>query len=126
MLGDKFGPRKVLSTIVFLWSVFTGVTALAWNLVSLVVVRALFGMSEAGAFPNATRAFSRWMPSTERGFAGGITHACARIAGGLTPVIVVAIMSLWGWRSAFVAFSIAGILWSAFWFVWYRDTPSQV
>jgi sugar phosphate permease len=125
MLGDKYGPRKVLSTIVLLWSIFTGATALAWNLVSLVVFRVLFGMSEAGAFPNATRAFSHWLPTTERGFAGGITHACARVAGGLTPVIVVAIMSLWGWRSAFVTFAIAGILWSAFWFVWYRDNPRE-
>ena len=57
MLGDKFGPRKVLSTIVLLWSLFTGATALAWNLVSLVVVRALFGMSEAGAFPKPRALF---------------------------------------------------------------------
>jgi sugar phosphate permease len=125
MLGDKYGPRRILSGIVFLWSIFTGATALAWNLVSLVVVRSLFGMSEAGAFPNATRAFSRWMPMTERAFAGGITHACARVAGGLTPLIVVAIMGLWGWRSVFVSFSILGILWSAFWFVWYRDNPTE-
>src|ERR1039457_5035387 len=48
MLGDKFGPRKVLSTLVLLWSIFTGATALAWNLASLVVVRVFFGMSEAG------------------------------------------------------------------------------
>jgi sugar phosphate permease len=125
MLGDKFGPRKVLSTIVLLWSIFTGATALAWSLISLVVVRALFGMSEAGAFPNATRAFSHWLPTTERGSAGGITHACARVASGLTPIIVVAIMSLWGWRSAFLVFSIVGILWSVFWFVWYRDSPTK-
>src|ERR1039458_5154393 len=52
MLGDKYGPRKVLSIIVLLWSVFTGATALAWSLVSLVVIRFFFGMGEAGAFPN--------------------------------------------------------------------------
>jgi nitrate/nitrite transporter NarK len=40
-------------------------------------------------------------------------------------VIVVAIMVRWGWRSAFVIFSLVGILWSAFWFIWYRDTPSE-
>ncbi|MGP8245732.1 MAG: MFS transporter [Bryobacteraceae bacterium] len=125
MLGDKYGPRKVLSLIVLLWSVFTGATALAWNLASLVVIRFCFGIGEAGAFPNATRAFSHWMPTTERAFAGGITHAAARVASGLTPVIVVAIMVRWGWRSAFVIFSMIGILWSVFWFVWYRDTPAK-
>lgn len=125
MLGDKFGPRKVLAAIVFLWSIFTGFTALAWNLGSLVVIRLLFGLCEAGAFPNATRAFSHWLPTTERAFASGITHSSARIAGGLTPVIVVAIMAHWGWRWAFVAFAAFGILWSLFWFFWYRDTPRE-
>lgn len=121
MLGDKYGPRKVLAAIVFLWSLFTGLTALAWNLTSLVVVRLFFGACEAGAFPNATRAFSHWLPTTERAFASGIGHSSARVASGLTPIIVVLIMAHWGWRWAFVVFSIFGILWSVFWFVWYRD-----
>jgi sugar phosphate permease len=125
MLGDKFGTRKVLAVIVFFWSIFTGLSALAWNLSSLVAIRFLFGMCEAGAFPNATRSLSHWLPSTERAFASGITHASARIAGGLTPVIVVAIMARWGWRSAFIAFSLFGILWAVAWFLWFRDTPSE-
>jgi MFS family permease len=125
MLGDRFGPRRVLAVIVFFWSIFTGLTALAWNLSSLIVIRFLFGMCEAGAFPNATRAFSHWLPTTERAFASGITHSSARIAGAITPIIVVAIMARWGWRWAFVAFSIFGILWSIFWFVWFRDTPAE-
>src|ERR1700678_2058010 len=36
MLGDRFGPRKVLAVIVFFWSIFTALTALAWNLTSLI------------------------------------------------------------------------------------------
>jgi sugar phosphate permease len=125
MLGDKYGPRKVLAVIVFLWSIFTGLTALAWNLVTLVIVRFFFGMSEAGAFPNATRAFSHWLPATERAFASGIGHSSARLASGLTPIIVAAIMTHWGWRCAFVSFSVFGIAWSLFWFVWYRDDPNE-
>jgi sugar phosphate permease len=125
ILGDRFGTRKVLTVIVFFWSIFTGLSAFAWNLSSLVVVRFLFGMCEAGAFPNATRSFSHWLPTTERAFASGITHASARIAGGLTPIIVVAIMARWGWRWAFIAFSLVGILWAILWFLWFRDTPSE-
>jgi len=125
VLGDKIGPRKVLAATVFLWSIFTGLTGLAWNLVSLVIVRFLFGVCEAGAFPNATRAFSHWLPATERAFASGITHSSARIAGALTPIIVVWITARWGWRWAFVAFAVMGILWSLSWFTWFRDTPME-
>src|SRR6266481_674209 len=50
--GDRIGPRRVLTRIVVLWSCFTIATAAAFNYASLLAVRFLFGMGEAGAFPN--------------------------------------------------------------------------
>jgi len=125
MLGDRLGARKVLAGVVLFWSVMTAATAMVWNFTSLVVVRLLFGMGEAGAFPTATRAFSHWMPSTERGFAQGFTHGAARFGGAITPVIVAVIMNQWGWKSVFYIFSILGIIWAGFWYFWYRDKPSD-
>ena len=77
MLGDKYGPRIVLTGLVVVWSFFTFAITLAWSFSSLIVLRFLFGIGEAGAFTIATRAFSAWIPKTERGFAQGITHAFA-------------------------------------------------
>jgi sugar phosphate permease len=125
MLGDKFGPRKVLAVLVSVWSLFTAATALAWNFASLVVIRALFGMGEAGAFPTATRAFSFWIPSSERGFAQGVTHAASRFGATITPIIVASIMIRWGWQSVFFLFGALGLTWSAFWYFWYRDKPAE-
>ena len=51
MLADRFGPRRILAGIVTAWSVFTALTGAVWNFVSLLVVRFLFGVGEAGAFP---------------------------------------------------------------------------
>jgi len=125
MLSDKFGPRKILAAIVFFWSLMTAATAMAWSLASLVVIRLLFGVGEAGAFPTATRAFSHWMPSSERGFAQGVTHGASRFGGAVTPVIVAMIMARWGWRSVFFIFAITGFVWSGFWYFWYRDKPTE-
>lgn len=124
-LADRFGPRKILTGIVSYWSVFTMLTAAAWNATSLVVIRFLFGAGEAGAFPSATRAFSRWLPATERGFAQGITHSGARLAGALTPPLVAWMMVTWGWRSAFLAFGATGFVWGAVWWTYYRDEPED-
>src|SRR5215472_8257805 len=55
-LSDRFGPRTVLTTIVVYWSVMTAATAAASGFISFFVVRFLFGVGEAGAFPGATRA----------------------------------------------------------------------
>ncbi|HET9986142.1 MAG TPA: MFS transporter [Longimicrobiales bacterium] len=122
-LADRFGPRRVLTGIVAYWSAFTMLTAAAWNATSLLVVRFLFGTGEAGAFPAATRAFSRWLPATERGFAQGATHAGARLAGALTPPLVAFITIRWGWRAAFLVLGATGLLWGAVWYLYYRDRP---
>ena len=64
-LGDKLGPRKVLTRVVLWWSFFTAATGWTWNFVSLVVTRALFGAGEAGCFPNLTKAFASWLRPDE-------------------------------------------------------------
>lgn len=49
MLADRFGPRPLLIVALILWSVFTALTGFAWGLISLMVMRAMFGISQ-GSF----------------------------------------------------------------------------
>ena len=124
-LGDRFGARRALALVVTWWSIFTGLTAMAWSAVSMLVIQVFFGVGEAGAFPIATRSLSRWMRPTERGFAQGITHAGSRLGAALTPPIVVVIIAKFGWRAAFLVFGLLGITWSAIWYLYYRNTPEE-
>lgn len=124
-MGDRFGPRRVLSVIVIWWSMFTAASALAWNRWSMYACRLLFGLGESGAFPNATRALSQWLPATERGFAQGITHAGARLGATITPPIVVFLMLRFGWRSVFYIFGAIGVIWAVAWYLYYRDRPEE-
>ena len=59
-LGDKYGVRKVMTSIMVIWSVFTAMTGLAWNYASMLFFRFVFGAGEAGAFPNISRAAFSW------------------------------------------------------------------
>ena len=124
-LGDRIGGRRALALVVVWWSVFTSLTAFAWNATSMGIFRFFFGMGEAGAFPIATRSLSRWMLPTERGFAQGITHAASRLGAALTPALVVMMMIRFGWRTPFFIFGLIGLGWAALWYWYYRDTPSQ-
>jgi MFS transporter, ACS family, glucarate transporter len=124
-LGDRFGARRALAAVVVWWSLFTSATTLAWSAASMVLVRFLFGMGEAGAFPIATRSLSRWTLPSERGFAQGLTHAGSRLGGALTPVIVVLIIARYGWRAPFLCFGCVGIVWSILWHWFYRNSPTE-
>lgn len=123
--GDLVGPRKALTLIVIWWSIFTSLTAFARGLPSLLGIRFLFGVGEAGAFPIATRSLSRWMLPGERGYAQGLTHAGSRLGAAITPILVVALILQYGWRAPFLLFGAIGLIWAAVWFLWYRDTPQE-
>src|SRR5688572_23692628 len=61
-MGDRYGARGTLTRIVLAWSLFTALSGSAWGFLSLLTMRFLFGVGEAGAFPNMARIQSRWLP----------------------------------------------------------------
>src|SRR5437899_9034383 len=99
-LGDRLGPRRVLTRVVVWWSFFTAATGWVWNATSLLVTRALFGAGEAGCFPNLTRAFTTWLPTRERDRAQAILWLSARWGGAFTPIIVAYLLDYMSWRHA--------------------------
>ena len=124
-LADRFGARVTLTRIVLWWSAMTAATGAATGFGSLVVLRALFGMGEAGVLPSLTRAFGRWLPPRERGRAFGLTIMAAALGGAVTQPIVVSLLGVVGWRHAFVIFASVGVVWAIFWARWFRDEPDH-
>jgi len=123
--GDKVGTRRVLTRIVCWWSAFTVLTGTAFSYSSLLGIRFLFGAGEAGAWPNVARTFSRWFPRDERGTVQGIFFMGAHLAGGLTPMLVTALLVYFDWRSLFVLFGSIGFVWALAWYRWFRDSPAE-
>jgi len=123
-LGDRVGARRVLTRIVLWWSLFTALTGVAFGLISLVVIRFLFGAGEAGAFPNTARVLSRWFPVTERGRVQGLLLAAAQLGGVAAPVAAAYVIEHAGWRTTFALFGLVGIAWAAGFWWWFRDEPA--
>ena len=124
-LGDRIGPRSVLTRIVLWWSFFTAATGWVWNATSLIVTRALFGAGEAGCFPNLTRVLTIWLPVHERERAQGFLWFAARWSGAFTPILVAIVLDYVSWRRAFELFGMLGLVWAAVFYWWYRDNPRE-
>jgi MFS family permease len=124
-LGDRIGPRRVLTRIVLWWSAFTSLTGAMTGYYPLLATRFLFGMGEAGALPNASVAVARWFPIPERGRALGITLMASQVGGAIAPLLVVPIQVRYGWRASFYVFGVLGAVWSIVWYLWFRDSPAQ-
>jgi MFS transporter, ACS family, glucarate transporter len=125
VLGDRIGPRKVLTRIVLWWSAFTVATGAVSGLAPLLAVRFLFGAGEAGAFPNCTATISRWIPVKERARSTSVFWVAIALGGAITPLLVVPIQQAYGWRASFFLFGSLGVFWVAAWRLWFRDSPAQ-
>ncbi len=137
-MGDTYGPRKTLIRIVLWWSIFVALTGCAgtifplaeWGLFAFalfLLMQFCFGMGEAGAFPNISRAVYNWFPNSARGSAQGAVWLSARFLGGLTPFIWVLLTTIWGltWREALWLFAGIALLWCVAFALWFRNRPEE-
>jgi MFS family permease len=155
--GDRYGAKRVLCRIVLWWSLFTVLTGCIWpflldsgyllmlpgtdlvvplaldGFALLMLVRFLFGVGEAGAYPNIAKSSGRWFPLRERGLAQGVVATAGRLGGGVAAGVTIAITALvntalWpgmGWRVTFWLFGLLGIVWAVLFTRWFRNSPAE-
>lgn len=124
-LGDKLGGKKILIRVVIWWSVFTVLTGFANGFIMLLAVRFLFGVGEAGAYPNTSILLSKWFPVLERGRAQAIVWGASRLGAALAPIIVIPIQQKYSWHSSFWVLGLVGIVWAIIFFYWQKEDPAQ-
>jgi ACS family glucarate transporter-like MFS transporter len=132
-LGDRFGPRLVLSVAAFVWGLTTLMTGAlpgaiggaAGTLAVLLAVRFLLGVAEAATYPVAAATIGTWMPGSERAFANSVVIAGMALGSACIPPIMSRLMVAAGWRAAFYATSILGFLIASVWWWYARDHPVQ-
>jgi ACS family glucarate transporter-like MFS transporter len=146
-LGDRWGSRRVLAGIVLAWSLFTALTGCVWpfvldsglhlgagsfaiplvlnTLTAMLLIRFLFGLGEAGAFPNVTRVIRDWFPLDERASALGWIWTFARLGGALAPIVLSFLTLMLGWRQAFWMLGLGGVAWAIVFYSRFRDRPEE-
>lgn len=137
-MGDRFGPRVTLLRVVAWFSFFVALTAFAGLPLAgtgvvvitfgvLVAMQFLFGVGEAGAFPNISKAIYNWFPENQRGSAKGLIWMSARLMGGLTPFVWVLLVVVGGleWRQALWIFAGAAALWCVAFYLSFRNRPED-
>lgn len=118
---DRFGSRLTYGLSLFLWSGATALQGFASTVTGLFGLRLAVGAAEAPAFPSNNRVVTVWFPTRERGLATGSFVSGQYIGTGLCTPILFWIAATWGWRDVFFVTGIAGVLFSAIWWGYYRD-----
>jgi MFS transporter, ACS family, glucarate transporter len=123
--ADRVGPRRALAVFVIAWSVLTSLTGAMTMLGPLLLVRFLFGIAEAGAFPGSARVFYNWLPVSERGIANGALFSGGLLGGAIAFPFYAWLLEHYTWRGAFYILGIPGLIWTGAWLLWFRDHPRE-
>jgi sugar phosphate permease len=86
---------------------------LTGSFTGMLIVRALFGISEGPFAPAASKAVALWFTDREVGRANGIQLASINIGAAVAPLIVSPLVTCWGWRSVFLVLFLPGLLLAA-------------
>ncbi|WP_343721746.1 MFS transporter [Herbaspirillum seropedicae] len=116
-LADRYGSRPVIVISILLWSLFTGVTGMAWSVTSLVMIRFIFGVGE-GAFPAASvKGVAENFSRDERPKMSSLLMSSNYIGSMLAPLLIAPLILHYGWRTVFHYIGIAGVVFAlVYWF----------
>jgi sugar phosphate permease len=128
LAGDLVGPRAILSALILVWSVAAAGVAGTHGFWRLFGVRAVFGLSQAGAYPVLNKMTRTWFPLSIRTSVQGIVAALGRIGAACCPVIVATLlMGLLGlsWQTALLVLTLPGVVLAVICWVVVRSSPRE-
>ncbi len=126
MLVDKFGPKRVYSSLLFLAGWVCLAFALADDYATLALTRFLLGFVGAG-FVIGIRMIGEWFPAREVGLAEGIYGGFGNF-GSAAAAMTLPTLALWykgadGWRYAIATTGAIAWVYALIYFFSVSDTP---
>ena len=101
-IADKFGRKNVFAATVILYSVSTGLCAIAWSYESLLVFRFLVGFGLGGELPVAATLMSEYAPSRLRGRFIVLLESFWGLGWLVAALISYMLIPKFGWQVAFI------------------------
>jgi MFS transporter, ACS family, glucarate transporter len=130
ILGDRFGPRLVLTVCGLSWGVTTLLTGLVPGLLlkstglvlgSLLLIRFLHGVAEAATYPVAMNAVAVWIAPSRHAFINSLIFTGSTLGSAFAPPFVASVMNWYGWRATFYLSAILPIVLATSWWKQSKD-----
>ncbi len=123
--ADRLGQKITLGFAVAWWSVATALTGLGTGFKSILGFRVALGVGEAAAYPSNAGIASKWFPDRERATVSGLFDSGSKFGGAVAMPLIVWLISMFGWKMTFVIIGLAGVIWAAIWFFYYKEIPEK-
>jgi ACS family hexuronate transporter-like MFS transporter len=112
---DRLGVRASMAGAVFLWTLASVSHALSGGVRGFLAARIVLGLGEAATYPGGVRVAAQTLPSAKRMRGVALAYSGGSLGALITPILVVPLAVAWGWRGAFLATGVLGLLWLGLW-----------
>jgi predicted MFS family arabinose efflux permease len=109
-LADRSSRRNILGACVLIWSGFTTACGLSRTYLQFLFARIGVGVGEAGGTPTSNALLADYFPAARRPMAFTILALGAPLGAWLGADVAGAVANTYGWRGAFLALGVPGVL----------------
>lgn len=118
---DRLGPWIVLGVGSTIWGLATVALPLAAGVVSLFLLRALFGFGHCVRYPSQATAIARWFHPNQRATAVGLCFSGGQVGLATGTLIAALVLDRLGWQWVFYFMGSASLVFTLIWFVFYPE-----
>lgn len=108
-MADKGSRTKIIAIGVVIWSLFSGLTAFAWDFSTIFLCRVMVGVGEATLGPAAISLLADYFSPSKRATVTSIYSMGIAIGAGMAALLGGS-LSQYGWRTAFMLVGFPGII----------------
>jgi MFS family permease len=121
--ADRSNRRNILAASLVIWSAFTVFCGMSRSYIQFLLGRVGVGVGEAGGTPPSTAIVSDCFPPDRRPMAMTVLALGAPIGAFLGANMAGAVAQAYGWRSAFIALGVPGLVMGVVVYLTVREPP---
>jgi len=123
LMADSVGPRKIISSLVLVFSAGAFLFGLSHDFWVAVAARAIMGLGASVVYVSSLKLISEWFTPDQRAGPIGVVNSAAAIGGATITVALPLLFSVIDWHLAYTGFSVLLLATAVLAFLVVRDSP---
>ncbi|MEZ2661669.1 MFS transporter [Aneurinibacillus aneurinilyticus] len=125
-MADSKNTKKMFIWLSWIWLTVQFATPFVTSLSLLVLTRMILGAGEGPAAAVVTAMLGKWFPKERHGISYATVLFGTMIGPAIASPLLISLIDQYGWRSAFVAMGIVGMIWVGFWLFYGKESPQEI
>ncbi|MGE7767051.1 MFS transporter [Peribacillus sp. NPDC096540] len=125
-MADSKNPKKMFIWMSLIWVTVQFATPFVSSFSLLILTRIILGAGEGPASPVVTTMLGKWFPKHRHGISYATVLFGTMMGPAIASPLLISLIDQYGWRSAFVAMGIVGLIWLGFWLLYGKANPQEI